>query len=183
MKISAVRSLIESEHAVRHGNMIVDVEVQAPSEALRKANGSALSAAEPRDAGALTLPAKDLLHEEPSHRRECTRLACEEKTELERDAEHPLPHGDVANDVHRQMRGGPAHPTRVSRWAHSSPLARQRDQHVLAARPTACAQESMRQYSAFQILAQLLLDVVGKPALVFLSRLRENVSRCSATMR
>ena len=40
-------------------------------------------------------------------------------------------------------------------------------------RSTSSPQESMRQDSALQILAQLLLHVVGNPALVFLARLSE----------
>ena len=90
MKVGAVRSLVEGEHAVRHGNVIVDVEVQASSEALRKADCSASHTAEEAcDACALALPPEDLLHEDLSHRRERTRIACKEQSELERDAEHP----------------------------------------------------------------------------------------------
>jgi hypothetical protein len=78
MKVGAVGSLGEGEHAVRQSNVIVDVEVQASSEALRKADCSTLDTSEACDACALALPAEDLLHEDPSHGREHTRIACEE---------------------------------------------------------------------------------------------------------
>src|SRR5262249_33241853 len=111
------------------------------------------SSAEACHTCALALPAEDLLYEDSSHRRKGPRIACEEQTELEWNTEHPLPQGYVGEDVHRQVRGRPAHPSCVARWAHAALLARQRDQHVLATRPTSRAQESMRQNSAFQIFA------------------------------
>jgi len=85
MKVGALRSFVDGEYAVRYGNVIVDVEVQASSEALRKADCSALHTAEACHARALALPAEDLLYEDPSHRRKGPRIACEEQTELERN--------------------------------------------------------------------------------------------------
>ena len=75
--------------------------------------------------------------------------------------QHPLPHRQSRQDMIGEMCRRRDHAPGVARWTHAAPLARERDQEVVAALPAAGAGEAMGEDAAFQITAELTLDVGG----------------------
>jgi len=58
-----------------------------------------------------------------------------------------------------EVRRGLDHAPRVTRWAHPAPLAGEGDEEVVPALPTTGTGEAMGEDAAFQIAAELALDV------------------------
>ena len=68
----------------------MNVQFHAAAKSLREADSSTLCGAKPGEPGALALPAKNLLHKNSADCSEGTRIAREQKPQLEWHGEHPL---------------------------------------------------------------------------------------------
>ena len=78
-----------------------------------------------------------------------------------RKREHPLPDRDLGQHPVDEMSRGVGHPPATTRGTESAPLARKADEAIVSAGVAVDAQESMSQYAAFEIGADLSLDEAG----------------------
>jgi hypothetical protein len=138
MKHDARRSLgLSAEDAVRHGNVIVNIEVEAAAKALGKADSAA---ADVRRRRRISLSALN--------------------------TQYPLPDGNIRENPIREMCGRAAHSPRVARRADAAQLARKRHEYFLAASGAPSAQKAVRVDAASQVGAQLAFDVARHTAVV-----------------
>lgn len=173
VKLSLLSGRRPGEDPIGDDNMIVDVEIEASAEALRKLHGSAAGLGDAPFAGPLALPSKDLLHEDPADGGQGVGTSRQSQPELERDAEHPLPQGNIRDDSVDEVCRSSAHAPSIAGWAHASAFTREGDQQALATRLAHGAKESMGIDPALQVPPQLLLDVPREPTFMALARLLE----------
>jgi len=76
------------------------------------------------------------------------------------DGQHPLPHGQVGQDVIGQVGGELRHAAGVARGADPAALAGERDQALVAAGVTARAGEAVGEDAAAEVGAEVLLHPV-----------------------
>jgi hypothetical protein len=148
------------EDAVRNGDVVVDVQVQASAETLGKADRAAASTQNTGESGLLALPAENLAHEDAPDGRERSVVFREKQPELEWNAQHPLAERNVWKDAIDEVSGGSTHASRVARGANSPPLAREGDEELFATLPAASPEEAMRVDAACEVGVQLSLDVL-----------------------
>ena len=157
-----IRSLgLATEDAVRHGNMVVDVEVKAAAEALgkaysaaadgRRARGLCLSPGHERRPKLFALPTPDFSHEDSTDGAQRSGVAGQEQAQFKGNAQHPLADGNVWEDSVCEMCGRAAHAARVARRADATALTREGHDEVASARLAPRMHEAMRGDSAVEV--------------------------------
>lgn len=161
---------IHCEDAVGDGGVVVDIQVQAAPEALRKADRRAAALRDAEGACTLALGAEDLADEDAADGRKCAVVAGKQKPELERHAQDPLPDRHLWEHAIDEVRGRPAHAPGIAGGANPAALAREGDEQLARALTATGAQEAVRVNAAAKVGAKLGLHVARQPSLVLLAR-------------
>jgi hypothetical protein len=101
----------------------------------------------------------DFVKKDPREGCDGGRAVGEHAAQSLRHRNHPLPHGHRRDDVIDGVRGGLRHMATVAGRTDAAALAGESHDESCAAARTLCAGESEAQHAAFEIAADLLLDV------------------------
>ncbi len=166
--------------------MIVDVEVEAPSEPLGKADGAAsqlLSCwrrpTRTHPDAQRTLPAEDFFDEDAPHCGERIGALGEEKPKLERDRKHPLPQSNIGQHPVYQASRRIGHAPCVAAGTDAALLAGEGDEQHVSAILTACTSKPVGVNTTRGVRLEFLLYVFGQPAAKRAFDASRNDGRCS----
>ena len=151
--------------------MDVDVEIQraAPGSPLRRLCAVGWKSLDDRDRAAAAVRhavSARAAAQETEHRSEIhghdrpteVVIPGEEIPNPMRQAQHPLPHGHVGNDVIDPVGSAFGHPAPTAARTESAPFTREGHQSIQTASLTTKPSESARQAAAAQKIAELLFD-------------------------
>jgi hypothetical protein len=96
-----------------------------------------------------------------------------ELTELEREREHPLSHGDGGEDAIDEVRGGVRPAASSAARADAAALATEGDEEIPTAVVAMESQEAVGEEAAGEVIAERLLDVARQTARVVLAGMIE----------
>jgi hypothetical protein len=143
------------EHAIDHEGMHVHIQIQGAAEALNDRDGPTPAVRHTIAPRTCTQEAEDGPHVHGHHCATQIVIPREEIAELVRQAQHPLPHGSVRQDVIHEMSRAFRHPSPAARRAKAASRARERHQAIVAARVAVKAGESRREAPARQERSKL----------------------------
>ena len=92
------------------------------------------------------------------HRGEQLRVSSEQDAQRDRKRQHPLAHRHLRDHVIDQVRGALRHAPRAARGAKPASFAREGDQLLMAAVPTAQPQEAVGENAAVEKVVELVFD-------------------------
>jgi len=88
-------------------------------------------------------------------------LAGKQEPQWQRQAQHPLSHGLMRQDVVYQQGSAIRHSACAATGAETAPFAAKSDQFFIVAGFTADPEKTVLEHAAFQILVEFLCDVCG----------------------
>ena len=146
----------------------VEVYVQAERrvEALHADHGAGAAAGVANVPRAARVERLHRAHEDAADEAQDVRVADHEEADRVGEAEDPLAHRDLGEDVVAQVGGGLGHAAAGARWAHRAGLAGEGDQGALVAVVTVHADEAPGQDAAGQIALELAADMDREAATV-----------------
>lgn len=160
-------------HAIEDDEMIVHVKVDARSAPLNEVDRAALRSVGARALGAGAVEREDALDEEVRDGREHLGLERHELAQVVGQGQYVLPQGHIGQHAIDQKCARVGHaPARATR-ADAAAAAGEGDQQVVATCIAVSAREALAEHAAFEVRAQLLLDVAGQAALVVLASVGE----------
>ncbi len=148
--------------------MQMDVQIQRAAETLDQGDDSGASAApghETRPVGQIGLDSTD---DDGEAATKSVGPAGEQQAQGPGEAEHPLPDGDLWNDVVDQMCRGLDHPPCAAGRAEAPTLAGEGDKVFMVAAVALHAHEAVFQSAAAQVVLELAQDEAGQCRLVML---------------
>jgi hypothetical protein len=146
------------EHAVEDERMEVQIEVERAPEALDHDDASGEAVADARAARAVPQPAKHRLREHGGHRATESVVPGEQVAEPVRQAQHPLAHRHVGQNLIDQVRGALRHAATATAWTQRAALAGEGDQPIEPTRATPKPREAARQPPALEKVPERSLD-------------------------
>ncbi len=166
-------SASDAVDAVESEGMDMEVEIQCRSKALEKCDSAALRGPQsPMKSSAPPVFGEEGPQERAEYLTRESRVVGAAVAERVGQRENPLPNRHLRQHPIDQVRCGIRHAASATRWTEPTALAREGDQSIVPAVVAVEAQEAMRQDSAAQERAQLLLDEAGR-GLLSASRLCE----------
>jgi hypothetical protein len=161
---------LRREHAVQQQRVHVDIQIECAAESLDHRHAAAAAAGDAVAQGARPKRALGRPHEHGDHRPAHVVAPRELVPQAVRQAEHPLPHRHVRQDVVNKVRGVFRHAAAAAARTKAAPLARKRDQPVQAAARAAETREPAPKPAALQERAKLVLHERGQAFAVAESR-------------
>jgi hypothetical protein len=151
---------IARQDAIEHEGVDVDVQIQRPPEPLNDGHGTGTRLLGAGSAGMVFQQAEHRAQKHGSHTPTQVVVPCEPVAHPVREAQHPLPDGDVRDDAIDQMRGAFGHAAATAARTQRPALARERHELVVAAFTAATPREPARQAPAPEEVPKRPLDKV-----------------------
>ena len=142
--------------------MKVDVEVERAAEALDKGDCARARRERSFAACAATQVSEDHAQGNVERARDEQRVAGEKEARPARQGQDPLTHRHVRNHPVHEMSRGIVHPSGGAGRAEATPLARKRDQQLVAALGAAHPRKTMREDAAGEVTLELAHDEPGQ---------------------